>query len=731
MSRLRALWAWLPRGRELPPQAWAVRHRWMEWILWGHVPALLLWGLLAGYGLAHATVDVVPITVFALLAGWGRLGRHMRELCACVGLLTASAVVVHLMEGAIEAHFHFFVMVALLSLYEEWFPYLVAFGYVLLHHGVMSLIDASSVFNHEAALANPWKWAAIHAFFIAGLGLVCLVSWRMNEISREATAESRERFRSAFADAPIGMALVGLDGVVHQANEALVARFGRNPEGAPLASLVDAEGLAGRPFPAEGDELELRHHGAHGWGLWRHSQLHDEDGAPVAWISHVIDVTKRREAEAQLTWQAHHDPLTGLPNRALFQRHLDGALATRDRHTAVLFADLDDFKIVNDSLGHGAGDRLLVEVGRRLGSVLRESDVIARFGGDEFTILLPGVDDHDEALRIAARLEHVLRTPIALDGEQRYVSASVGVKVAAPGDDADAPTLLRDADAAMYRAKELGKARVELFDDAMREEAVQRLELEGALRTVLERDELRLVYQPLVDLRSGRIIALESLLRWEHPEIGTVPPMRFIPLAERNGTIIEIGAWVLREACRQLAAWNDPDVRVGVNVSSRQLAADGFVDTVRDAIVASGIEPRRLTLEVTETAVLGDPEVTGAALRDLKALGVRLAVDDFGVGHASLRHLRDLLPVDTLKIDKSFVDGIMGDEEDAAIVQGVVRLAHSLGLLVVAEGIEEAAQAELLRDWDCEVGQGYHFDRPLDPAQVAERLGGLAAAQPS
>ncbi|MBJ7520788.1 MAG: EAL domain-containing protein [Solirubrobacteraceae bacterium] len=725
---MRELWAWLPRGRALPPGAWAVRHRWMEWILAGHIPVLLVWGLLLGYSVAHAVVDIVPISVFLALASWGYLNRRMRELSACVGLLTASAVVVHLMNGAIEAHFHFFVMVALLSLYEEWFPYLVAFGYVLLHHGITSLLDAQSVFNHPDAISNPWKWAAIHAGFIAALGLVCLVSWRLNEISREATAASRERFRSAFADAPIGMALVDLDGRVQQANAVLQERLGLDPTGRLLRDCVETEDLDGRPFPAEGDEMELRYLGGRGWGLWHHSQMCDEDGAPVSWISHCIDVTKRREAERQLSWQAHHDPLTGLPNRLLFQRHLDGALAARRDHTAVLFVDIDDFKIVNDSLGHGAGDRLLGEVGRRLSRMLRDGDVIARFGGDEFTILLPGVTGHDEALGIAQRLEHAMRPPIVLDGERRFISASVGVTIAAPDDDAvDAKALLRDADAAMYRAKELGKARVELFDDSMRDEAVQRLELESALRTVLERDELHLVYQPLVDLETEKLVAVEALLRWEHPTIGMVSPMRFIPLAERNGTIIEIGAWVLREACAQLMAWDGDDLRVSVNVSARQLGVDGYVDSVRAALEETGLAPERLCLEVTETAVLGDPEVLTAALRELKAIGVRLAVDDFGVGHASLRHLRELLPVDTLKIDKSFVDGIAGDHDDAAIVQGVVRLAHSLGLLVVAEGIEHAEQAELLRGWDCQIGQGYHFDRPLPPSAIAERLGASVA----
>ena len=276
----------------------------------------------------------------------------------------------------------------------------------------------------------------------------------------------------------------------------------------------------------------------------------------------------------------------------------------------------------------------------------------------------------------------------------------------------------------MYRAKELGKARVEVFDDSMRERAVERLELESALRAVLERDELHLVYQPLVDLQTEQLVAgSRRCCAGTTRRSASSRPMTFIPLAERNGTIIEIGAWVLREACRQLVAWGSDDLRISVNVSARQLGVEGYVESVRAALEEAGLEPQRLTLEVTETAVLGDPEVLTAALEQLKAIGVRLAVDDFGVGHASLRHLRELLPVDTLKIDKSFVDGITEDEDDAAIVRGVVRMAHSLGLLVVAEGIEHAEQGALLREWDCQVGQGYHYDRPLAPAQIAERLG--------
>jgi predicted signal transduction protein with EAL and GGDEF domain len=360
--------------------------------------------------------------------------------------------------------------------------------------------------------------------------------------------------------------------------------------------------------------------------------------------------------------------------------------------------------------------------------VLRPDDVIARFGGDEFTVLLPGVTSEAYALQVAQRLADALREPLVLDGERRYVTASVGVSFSGPSED-DPHALLRDADAAMYRAKEMGKSRCEVFDDSMRDRAMERLELESGLRHALDEGELRLVYQPLVTLADGRVTGVEALVRWEHPVFGTVAPLRFVGLAERNGFIIPIGAWVLQEACRQLAAWGDDALSMSVNVSARQLGSTDLVDVVRAVLEDSAIAPRRLCLEITETAMMSDPAAIGETLSALKDLGVRLAVDDFGVGHASLRQLRALLPVDTLKIDKSFVDGITADADDAAIVEGVVRLAHSLGLQAVAEGVETAEQVALLRSWSCQTGQGYHFARPVEPDEIARMLAAAPAVR--
>jgi diguanylate cyclase (GGDEF)-like protein/PAS domain S-box-containing protein len=722
---------------------WARRHAWMLRLVWVHVALLPFFAVARGETFRHGVLEVLGVAALGLCARSPRLSRVARSSLVTVALLSCSSILVHLWDGQIEGHFHFFIMVTLLATYEEWSSYLLAFAYVLLHHGVGSLIDVASVFDHAGGRSDPWLWAGIHALFIGGLGTVNVITWRLNEDARSETLASENRFRSAFDDAPTGMAIVGLDGVVSRVNEAFCARTGfaeGELVGRPLDDITPAEDRDGRPWPrveADGRESErrfVRRDGSIGWALWQHSLISDHDGRPASYVSHCLDISKRKTAEQELSWQAHHDPLTGLPNRALFVQRLEGALIDRRRRSAegergrvaVLFVDLDNFKVVNDSLGHGVGDRLLEAVADRLRRVLRPEDVIARFGGDEFTVLVADVIDERHAIRVADRLSGALRAPIVLDGEQRFITASVGLSLA-EGDDDEAASLLRDADAAMYRAKELGKARTEVFDASMRARAMERLELESALRGALDRDELRLYYQPQVSLPDGAITGVEALIRWQHPELGLIPPLSFIPIAEQNGLIIEIGAWVLREACEQLAAWGMPPLCMSVNVSPRQLGSADFRGAVADALRDTGVPPEQLCLEITESAVLADVDSATATLRDLKGLGVRLAIDDFGVGHASLRHLRQLLPVDTLKIDKSFVDGILSDAEDSAIVEAVVKLAHSLGLEAVAEGVEHREQAERLSGMLCQSAQGYHFARPQPADAIAELLSAAAA----
>ena len=374
----------------------------------------------------------------------------------------------------------------------------------------------------------------------------------------------------------------------------------------------------------------------------------------------------------------------------------------RDGLVAAIFVDLDDFKLVNDSLGHDAGDQLLLVVAERLRRALRPEDLLSRFGGDEFAVGLTGLADESGARRVADRLAGALGAPIEVAGHSRFVTASFGLRCV-PAAEASTEDLLRDADSAMYRAKAMGKARCEAFDQTMHEQALERLDLEGGLRDAIDGDELFLVYQPQVSLPAGKIVSVEALVRWEHPRRGTLLPNSFIPLAEQSGLIGLLGGWTLREACRQGAEWarTGHPLRVSVNVSPRQLAAPGFVAEVAAALHAAGHEPSLLCLEITESAVLAEPERVAETLERLKALGVRLALDDFGVGYSSLAQLRSLLPVDELKIDRSFVSGMTVGHEDRAIVDAVVRLATLLGMEAVAEGVETSEQAGALLEVDC------------------------------
>jgi diguanylate cyclase (GGDEF)-like protein/PAS domain S-box-containing protein len=729
---MRAVLASLPRGKTLPPRVWARRHRTLVWLVWAHAVALPIFGLAQGYGLVHVLIDALPIAGFGLLAALPYGSRRFRASMVSLGLLTSSAILVHLWGGQIEAHFHFFVMVTILATYEEWLPYLIALSYVVLHHGTVGIFGSHSVYSHQDAIDHPWKWAAIHGGFIVALCIANVAGWRMNEDLRDEMRGSEERFRSAFEDAPIGMAVVDAKGAFIRVNHSFSETTGYSIDqllSMKMVDLVPKERHAEfRSTWAERDkgELErrfLRADGSLGWGLWQRTTTSDGQ-----YLVQCLDISERKHAEQQLELAARADALTGVPNRTRFLELLRESIAIwtpTDRQVAVVFLDLDDFKVINDSLGHSAGDRLLSETARRLERVLRPGDSLARFGGDEFTICLGDLADQDHALRIIERLLGALRAPFVLDGERRYLTASVGLTLTGSSD-TDPEELLRDADAAMYRAKELGKARCEVFDESMRQRAIERLELETSMRGALDRNEMRLVYQPKVQLNGERIVGVEALLRWDHPTHGTIPPLKFIPLAEQSGLIVPIGAWVIEEACRTAARWQREfgrdDLIIAVNLSPRQLGSTDLVETVGDAIAESGLAPSTLCLEVTESALMADITVARDTLHELKELGVMLAVDDFGVGHASLKQLKQLLPVDMLKIDKSFVDGLTTDIEDRAIIEAVIILAGSLGLDTVAEGVEDAGQAAALRDLDCRLAQGYHFSRPVTPDAISALL---------
>jgi len=423
--------------------------------------------------------------------------------------------------------------------------------------------------------------------------------------------------------------------------------------------------------------------------------------------------------------QALHDPLTGLPNRALLLDRLRQALARATRsgaNAAVLFCDLDTFKTVNDSLGHAAGDELLVGVARRLIAWVRPGDTAARFGGDEFVVLLEGIGDEDiEAA--AQRILDAFNEPFAVGDREVSVTASIGIAMGSNESD----ELLRNADLALYRAKSKGKGRYELFAPEMHVAVVERLELEGDLRRGLEREEFYLDYQPIFKLRTGEIAGIEALARWRHPERGLLPPAEFIPVAEDSRLILPLGRWVLRDACLRAAAWRQrflehPALAMSVNLSSEQVREAELVEEVEGALAESQLDPHSLILELTETAFMEDVDEIAARLRELKVLGVQLAVDDFGTGYASLQHLRRF-PIDVLKIAKSFVDELGGTSDDSALARAIIDLGGSFQLRVVAEGIEHPAQLDRLMELGCDLGQGFHFARPMEPEAIERLLG--------
>lgn len=473
----------------------------------------------------------------------------------------------------------------------------------------------------------------------------------------------------------------------------------------------------------------LRHYRKDGRMYWSETHVapvRDEQGAVTHFVSVQNDITEARQYQEALAHQANHDALTGLPNRNLLRDRIAQAAAYAERYghfVALAYINLDSFKVVNESLGHAAGDRLMQAAGERFGASVESADTVARVGGDEFSLVL-----HNQTNRefVAAEIGRVLAAfarPFALEGREVYLTCSIGVALF-PDDGRDPETLMKNAHSAMHRAREGGPGQYRFYDSEMNARASERLALASRLRRALEGSELTLHYQPQVALRSGAIVGAEALLRWSNPEFGTVPPAKFIPVAEATGLIVPIGDWALREACRQTRSWRDaglPEVVVAVNLSTMQFRRGDIAERVAAALDASGLEAARLELEITESAVMHDADAAVGMLRRLKGLGVQLAIDDFGTGYSSLSYLKRF-PVRRLKIDQGFVRGLPADSDDAAIVEAVISLGRSLGLEVIAEGVENRAQLEFLTRCGCDQIQGYLFSPPLPAADFARLL---------
>jgi diguanylate cyclase (GGDEF)-like protein len=451
------------------------------------------------------------------------------------------------------------------------------------------------------------------------------------------------------------------------------------------------------------------------------------DGETISGM--IVDITDLDRAREQLVYETCHDKLTGLPNRALFVDRLEQTIRHSRRRKDALFAvallDLDRFRAVNVGLGHRAGDRLIIEMAKRLEGCLRSGDTVARIGGDEFVILLQDIEDVSDTIRVVERIEESLAVPVNLNGQQVCMSASMGIVLSAP-DHSQAEDMLRDADIALHRAQSSGTACHEVFDRAMHERAVARLQLENDLRLAVEREEFRVHYQPIVSLVTGRIMGLEALVRWQHPKQGLVPPMEFIPLAEETGLIVPMGFWVLRKACGQIRDGlskfsTDPPLLLSVNLSAKQFSQADLVDQIQRILRESGVEAGSVMLEITESVVMEHAESAAAALTQLKTLGVQLSIDDFGTGYSSLSCLHSY-PIDTLKIDRSFVGKMGMDTKNMEIVRTIVALAKNLGMHVTAEGIETAEQLAQLRALQCACGQGYLFSKPLEADAIKQLL---------
>lgn len=625
------------------------------------------------------------------------------------------------------------------------------------------IVGAYEVYEDAAPIASAMAHMRQDVLLIVGgmaLGLLALLFAAFSVASRLVTRQNRrlveqaakeqslqadlrrgrERFQSLVQNSVDVNMILGAAGQVEYESTAVQRVLGFRPEdriGHSAFEFIHPDDLARSnelmsevvryPGAMASGEFRVRH--ADGSWRWLEAvgkNLFD-DPAVGGVVVNYRDITTRKTLENELRHQAFHDSLTGLANRALFIDRLDHALSLTRRNPrplAVLFIDLDDFKTINDSLGHGEGDAILVSVAERLRGALRTGDTIARMGGDEFAVLVEDPPAATAPTDVADRLLAVLQAPFTHDGKELFVHASVGVAVLTSRTQT-ADELLRNADVSMYMAKSKGKNRVEVFEPSMHSAALARLALKGDLQRALERDEFFVLYQPVMDLSTLKLVGVEALVRWRHPERGVVGPMEFIPVAEETGIIIQLGRWVLAQACRQVVAWDlvaaDRPLKMSVNVSGRQVTEPGFIAEVAHILADSGLDPSRLTLEFTEGVLMQDTDATMATLRALKELGVRLAIDDFGTGYSSLSYVRQF-PIDVLKIDRSFVASMANGPDETALMQSILKLSETLHLETVAEGIEDAGQLAELQTLGADLGQGFLFAKPLGSREISALL---------
>jgi diguanylate cyclase (GGDEF)-like protein/PAS domain S-box-containing protein len=614
----------------------------------------------------------------------------------------------------------------------------------LMQHHVQVAIEAEDKWAQDAALKARYELLA--AAVLAATAVLMLFLrlqkqehlGQLQETERNVLRQSEERFRALTEQSTDIILIADPSGRIKYASpsvHAVLAVHGDSLVGTNMSDLVHSHDIAktmsagsrsvaNGPSPEQNRIVEVRLR--HADGGWLHFECVVRDLIQHKNIGGIVynarDITERKYAQEELVFNATHDVLTGLPNRVLFLGRLQSVVDQMKRHphlaAAVLFVDIDDFKIVNDCYGHAVGDAFIKEVSSRLRACIRGDGTVARMGGDEFTVLVEDISDPSDAIRVAERIQSALRQPLLLDGLEIFKSASIGIALTSQGTSAEA--VLQNADIAMYRAKDKGKACSEIFDRAMHEQVLERLGLEAKLRHALENKELSLHYQPIVAVDTGVVQGFEALLRWQLPDSSSIPPGIFVPVAEQSGLIVPISVWVLRTACFEAAKWQQrypaqPPLYVSINISAKHFSHSGFVRHLRDALEESSVDPQCITIELTESLAMSDVAGTSETMSQLRSLGVSLSIDDFGTGYSSLSYLRRF-PVDTLKIDQSFVKTM--DAENYAIVKTIIGLAHNLDLKVVAEGVETTNQRRLLALAGCGLAQGHLFAEPMRAESV-------------
>jgi diguanylate cyclase (GGDEF)-like protein/PAS domain S-box-containing protein len=754
----------LPHGRTLPEAEWQRRHGGILVVLWALAVFLPAYGIARGHALSHDIAGSAMLVATAVVATRLRDRHAVSSALTSYGLCLASALAVHLANGAIEAHFMFFVMIIIVALYEDWRPFLVAFGFVVLHHGLMGFLDRGSVYDHPG---NPWLIALVHGGFVAAAGIACVVTWSCNEDVRaeslraaERARESDARFRSVFEDGPVGMALVGLvearAGTLLQVNHTLCAQFGYDRGssivGADLYELLSSESVprvlqhidtlvTGRCTVTHEEVSLLHQDGSSFAGRISMSLVAGADGAGSDLVVQIEDVTERNRLERELQDLADHDPLTGLLNRRRFGRELADRLAAgpgRRSAGAVILIDLDGFKEINDTLGHEAGDQLLVGVAQALRGASRDGDAVARLGGDEFALLINEATA-EEADGVGRRiLERVHDEAFIGEGARvRRASASVGIVVYASATELTGDQLLNDADLAMYEAKDNGGTRCVVYcaDAEAPAGSAAAPSWPDRVRRALDDERFVMYAQPILDLESGAITSFELLLRMLGDDGEVIPPGAFLPVAERRGMIRSIDRWVIGQAVELLEDLGSSEdggviagvpLRLHVNISGRSLSDVDFLGYIATLLEHSHVDPSQLVFEVTETAAIASVDDASVFLTSLSELGCGIALDDFGAGFGSLHYLKNL-PVDLLKIDGQFIENLTTDPDDLVVVETLVRMARGLHMRTTAEYVENAATMRLLRDLGVDLAQGYHIGRPAPAREIIRARRTIAA----